>query len=738
MKKLFSIFILFGVFFSANAQESVVISTQNVISLYANAQKAERVGNYQEAINTYKSILFIDQTQAVPYFKMANLYSANPVNAEEASLAIALYEQFLVLDPNGRNSGAAKSKIEFLQNFMADNGWRQQSHDLAEMIQSGQEQMRDIVMAVVHPAMKAQSKEEIAQYVDETYATFNKAENAYSSGNYQVAEQYFNKVLETADPTSPLYMQTNMLLAEMYGKQGDVQKMQQTLAALEENMTTNKSLTQYYAAKLKDATPFEDDISGVWVSDLTFDIEKSALPYLAIKISKKEEGSYDAKILPYCGLAKKNNMYKGKPFGYYPVINKEVGSDYYAYSYFDTMPHNEAIAFHFTNSKFRRGISEEAVISANKGVNTFTEGLVSVCAEFDNVWIRGGCKVVMYTFGALIKGLIYLFSIDTKKTFHIAADMEQIFPGCLQLRLERTRLVEKSNGYERKSSDNSTMKMYKLYPEYNIVFADKGNELFGHDVFSKEEIQQTEEYEYLNALKEHGYFNRQSYKKLESKVLDYCWAKAEEDPNMKIAAYQSMASFENAKKGLFSYDYDGADGSFHGWVNKSNKKNGKGVLVSNTGNYKYVGSFKNDYMESGKLTVFEGKNVKGEYTGSFKKNQYDGNGVHTAFNIDNGDVLYYYEGAFSKGMRHGQGTLFMNDNSIYSGIWSKGELKYGEGTYDGGIYTGKWKYLKGENKPVPNGKGTLVRDNGETVTGTWKDGVFVPEKKEKKEKVTNQ
>ncbi|MDR1458893.1 MAG: hypothetical protein LBI60_01585, partial [Bacteroidales bacterium] len=297
--------------------------------------------------------------------------------------------------------------------------------------------------------------------------------------------------------------------------------------------------------------------------------------------------------------------------------------------------------------------------------------------------------------------------------------------------IEKTYMTEKSNGYERQSADSASMKMYKLYPEYNIMFADKGNELFGYERFDKNEIRQTGEYEHLSALKEHGYFNRQSYKNLENKILDYCWAKSEENPNMKITAALCMESFENAKQGLFEYNYNNADGSFHGWMDASQKKNGKGILISNTG-YKYVGSFKNDFMEYGTITMFDGTNVvKGQYTGSFKENNYEGNGMQTAFHA-NGDTLYTFRGKFSKGMRNGQGTLSFND-TIYSGTWKKGEFVEGKGTYDGGIYTGKWKLLKNEKRTVPDGKGVLRKPDGETITGNWKDGILVT----KKEKGTN-
>jgi hypothetical protein len=137
----------------------------------------------------------------------------------------------------------------------------------------------------------------------------------------------------------------------------------------------------------------------------------------------------------------------------------------------------------------------------------------------------------------------------------------------------------------------------------------------------------------------------------------------------------------------------------------------------------------------------------------------------------------------------GQGKLTLNNGTYYNGIWEKGFFKQGDGLYDNGIYTGKWKYIKMDGKamplpietsdpkatptakvqnqknstivfsllgaaltpwsslsensyyvkkysprkannkfPVPHGKGVLVKENGEKFTGKWKNGEFIPEK----------
>ena len=467
-------------------------------------------------------------------------------------------------------------------------------------------------------------------------------------------------------------------------------------------MNITENLSQYLNTKIKDATPFEDDICGIWVSDLCFDIKKDAIPYLVMEISKNETGNYDSKILPYCTFATRTRMYQGNSFNYTPVSSEGTGSSYIAQSYSDTViPATEIISFAFGNQKFNEGISEGAVKTISTTMDNVAESAAQQAAyDIDDPTTRMITLALIDIGNNIAKLIPYWLSLDTKRSIHIATNMERIFPGCAQLNLVTTNIVERSDGYEKESADSVQMKMYKLYPEYNITFADKGNELFGYRQFSESEIKKSDGYEHLKALKDHSYFNRQSYKNLEQKIVDYCWTKSEENPNMKVMAALCMESFEHAKKGLFELNYENADGSFQGWMDMQGKKSGKGVLTSNSG-YKYVGAFENDHFSFGTITRIDKQTgtTKEEYTGNFVNNKFDGDGI-----------LSYADGRFLKGK------------------WRKGEFKEGDGSYDGGVFTGKWKVLKKEAKTVPTGKGTLVKPDGETITGTWKNGVLATKK----------
>ncbi|MDR0683258.1 MAG: hypothetical protein LBG15_15670 [Dysgonamonadaceae bacterium] len=702
MKKIILLTVILFISCGIQAQE---VTRGQLIDLHYKARKAEKANNPQEALEIYKTILSVDTNLPAPYLKMADIYAADESNAESVLIAISLYNKYLLLQPDDENAPVLRKKVAYLQKLAG----KEENVNLTDLLYINQEQAQNVIAAKARRGLKASTKEELVQQIEDANTLYDNTQTAINSGNVQGGIQQLEQLLEQTDPTSPLYTQANMQLAEMYGKQGDVQKMQEILAAVEENMEINKDISQYLNTKIKDATPFEDDICGIWVSDLSFDIDKDAIPYLVMEIAKDGNRDYNSKILPYCTYAKKMKMYQGNPFNYHPVSAEGANSSYIAHSYSNTtIPQNEIISFSFGDQKFRAGISTGTVEFVAGVTDEITESVAKSAAyQLDDPLENAAVQLGIYAVGTIIKSVTYLLSLDTKKTVHIATNMERIFSGVAQLNMVTTNIVEKSNHYEKESTDSIQIKMYKLYPEYNIMFADKDNELFGYKQFSESETKKSEEYGLLSALKERGYFNRRSYKNLEQKIVDYCWAKSDENPNMKTMAAICMESFEHAKKGLFELNYEDANGSFAGWINMKGQKNGNGALISHSG-YKYVGIFENDRLKSGSYTVFdpETKNVKAEYTGEFKNDKFDGNGLMTTFDST------------------GQKLSFLD------GKWKAGEFKEGQGSYDGGIFTGKWKMLKKERKIVPDGKGVWVKPDSET-TGTWKNGVYVEEKQKK-------
>jgi hypothetical protein len=136
---------------------------------------------------------------------------------------------------------------------------------------------------------------------------------------------------------------------------------------------------------------------------------------------------------------------------------------------------------------------------------------------------------------------------------------------------------------------------------------------------------------------------------------------------------------------------------------KNNKKHGEGYYLFATGD-EYSGEWKNDSFYKGTLTYADGRIYHGEFKNNLRHGQgsyvyfivgvtlttleYDGEWKNDSFykgtlTYDNGDT---YTGQFKNNLRHGQGTLYINDlNSEYYGVTYTGEWKnnkiHGPGTY---------------------------------------------------------
>lgn len=134
---------------------------------------------------------------------------------------------------------------------------------------------------------------------------------------------------------------------------------------------------------------------------------------------------------------------------------------------------------------------------------------------------------------------------------------------------------------------------------------------------------------------------------------------------------------------------------------------------------------------------------KGTYTGRWQHGKPNGQGT---INLENGSVFegewkdgnrdgygtftygqktdYYgdtYEGEYKDNLRNGQGTYTFADGTTYVGEWKDGKPN-GQGTMtyaDGAVYVGEWKDSK------YNGQGTLTYADGTVKTGTWQDNKFV-------------
>jgi hypothetical protein len=177
------------------------------------------------------------------------------------------------------------------------------------------------------------------------------------------------------------------------------------------------------------------------------------------------------------------------------------------------------------------------------------------------------------------------------------------------------------------------------------------------------------------------------------------------------------------------------------------------------------GTWDNGRITSGKITYMNGIT----YEGQIKDNdplQPDGQGT-----LRGPDGRIYYEGEFQDGIMYWHSKMISLDGTEYVGKWINGQIhgeailttwndeeitedgrtyRYGRQkkgifengtlirTYeetpvinivfpnDEGTYTGQY-IRKDDNTPQPNGQGTLRLSDGNTLTGTWKDGFFYVE-----------
>jgi hypothetical protein len=714
MKKATLLLILFFVSFYLYSQE---ITKGDVLNLFYKAQKAEKANNMQEALDIYKTILAVDADLSTPYLKMANIYANDENSEKSAEIAILLYNKYLDLQPNDENTSVIKNRVTHLQKYVTN----EQNINLAEILYINQEQAQNVIVTKSRRGIKATTKEELEQQVEEIGLLYDHAQEALNNNNIEAGTIYLEQLTENSELASAANAQAYLLLADSYLSQGNLEKMEEVLSELKSNIEANQNLLEYYDYKIKESTLFEDDICGIWVSD--FSIDKNSLPYFAIQIDKNGNGDYNATILPYCTFSKTFNMYRGKPFEYSKTGSDSKQIGYYADSYSNTvMAENDIISFNFGDEKFRKGMSAGVAEVGQKMTGEMGKAATEAIASNLNyssteaVLLTGAVEIGT----ALIQSLFTLTTVSTKKATVISTDIQRIFAGCAELKLIQTTMVEKSNGYEKESVDTKQIKIYKLYPEYNITFADKEEELFGHRTFYKNEIMQMDEYSYLQALKDKGYFNRESYKKLSQKISDYCWTEAEENPEMKMMAYLIDESFKYSTKGLSYNKFQNKTGYFEGWTNNTGKLDGWGICRFNNGD-EYIGTWSNNqYSGNGKFTQKDkGGNFLFEYTGTFERNKPNGKGI-----LRNTEMTY--EGDFNKGKFNGIGKMILISGEEYNGVFKDNTFKEGYGSYDEGIFTGKWKQVKKDGKEifVPDGEGSMITANGETFFGKWKNGIY--------------
>jgi hypothetical protein len=680
-----------------SAQQQDLVTREQVLNMYYKAQKAEKNNKKEEAIEIYKTLLSIDRNLPTPYLRLANIYAADGNDVASLKLALPLYRKYLELNPADKNADALKNTVARLEeklkseNAVADNSL---SQALAESPKPPETKTNDKPETVNLPVENSGNLPPGVTEDTDINTLWEKAQTAITENNYGIAGTLLNRIVSLVSPNHPLFAQSNMLLANIYGNAGNTVKMQEAINTLESYVEIHEQVVSEMdntsrTAKTVNRIPFEDDLCGVWVSDYSEDRE--GLPYLVMEVVNRET-KYFARILPHCTLAKKHGMYAGQPFQYL-LSNMSGQTSAVKYSTGNTVDMRNFLALtdnleiHGDSNMAAMYFGDETLKENKKG---FAESAVhTVGMLVDNI-----------VTDIVVAGISYLFSeLSASKTTVVTLDMhiKRLFSGCADLVLEQTFYTERSNSKKPEIQQSSKiMKLYRLYSEYDVTFASEGNELFGYREFKKEELLNSEDYKYLLKTNARKDFNKRAYKKLAEKVIETSKSSLSEPGNDLIREIRE--NFEYATQGFSYQEIANRNGVYKGWTDISGKSNGYGHAILNSG-YEYLGEWKDSkYYGTGKYTV----PGMGVYTGGFLNGKFHGNGI---FSYLSGEK---YEGEWKNGKRNGSEKFSMKNGNIYEGTWKNGEAQTGKIKYAGGeVYEGQCKYDETAKRIEKHGKGTI-------------------------------
>jgi hypothetical protein len=522
-----------------------------------------------------------------------------------------------------------------------------------------------------------------------------KAQAAIENDNADLATDLLKHIVNNVPNGHPLFAQSYIYLANIYGNEGNIVEMEKAIKALEtypdyqgEIKAELENIKNFYTVVKKSTASFEDDLCGIWVSDFSTD-KKQGLPYIALKISKDYQNQYSVTILPYCTLAKDYGMYKGKPFDY----QKEKANrfSFVASTEMVTIDKNQNRAFFYFGDKVVKKKGNESVaiagISATEQVGDAAKD--AILSDPNTTATTAVAQAVSVELSkAMIQSALKSVAASKIKVTTIDMDLQRLFPGCAKLYFIRNIHREYTDG--RKSSFNfeNAMMIYKLYPDYGVQFVSDGYELFGYKEYNKEEIVNNKEYKELFADKSAGSsakqlkFNNQAYRNLSENVIKSCKYTFSDGKNNDLSK-MIQERFEYATQGLTYMDI---------------------VFYKKRPFLKLT--FPDDgvdlYSKASKLFEFQPKQ-------DFCQGIYRGWVAATTFGTTDGEI---YEVTYddkkpelvSKAKQNGYGRMIWNSHR-----------KYKE-------YTGEWK---NENF---SGEGKLEYINGDVVFGIWEKGKLVEER----------
>lgn len=510
-----------------------------------------------------------------------------------------------------------------------------------------------------------------------------------------------NELIQYAPWNNEYVFRSRILLSDYYLQQADMVGIYEQYAYLRAYQKTHpdEKLCYEYMTELKDAydnlvefdkqKPIQE---GFYFSTA---FNKSGIPLLAFEI-KQVGDSYLATIHPVCEFAKLMDMYKtnGEP-SYKTNAQSDITVDengiFTAQWGFDKIHHadiNSAKAWMEGGEEFRANMYGDI---AKSDMSLGQTVVASIATE---------------VVGSIIfDGISSLFA-SSKVIAHVLGvkwDMES--PGILKARIDFFLETQKTGNYPKRKNIHYSMRMYKIYPHYELLFRNNGQYLTYKDERNNKKLEKTNAVFFDDNTKcywfDYSKHNKTMYARF---ALNTVFKPLVNDhqPDIQIPSLEDLKINNDADGNLF----------YLAGYNKKQKCNDYFAAV---------------LYDNGRITI--GEMVKGRYNGKFLEFNPDGsyhnlimaNGVMNGRCIirhPNGTI--FFDGNYSNGERDGYGVESCLDGTVYKGMWKSGR-KSGEGSL---TYPDKRGFLGEFYDDVPwNGSGTLKRDSC-MFTGTLVDGLF--------------
>lgn len=556
-----------------------------------------------------------------------------------------------------------------------------------------------------------------------------------------------------------------------------LEKYPQNLPASERIEARKQDYMELYYY-LRNNLAFQDDLCGIWVSDYTEDKHKA--PYLILEI-EKTDGGYVAHLHPTCQVAWKypTYTYTGK-YKYHertelPTTNCAIFWD------------KSAVYAHFASKNVQSAHPISAQMFENAGMQILESAKklhsdVTSDPDFYRLltssdrWQFHGATVGLMAFGAALGIIAALLESARSTGYSIEFEGEYIQKGVMECVLNEDKLNFSTVTGEVTQSKTTPLRMYKIYPDYELRFIGYNNWLVGCHSFTRKEARTFSEYKYRG--EKTLIYNKKSYGILKDKFAgsDFYDEFVESNEGIVWGAISTEYGFYSGKlkEGIpicdsavhffknensrfegvvkdnkrcgsgINYEYGDStelikktigtweDGKLSGYVVSDDYLNhqhfegnysdgyrsGNGVLTDTANNIVYEGSWKEHWWQDCLNGNVIEKNLDGEvlFIGEYEDNHREGHGREKYWD---GSI---YEGTWKNGLKDGNGVLQIPEISVsYKQTWKNGILKYGqdiERNQNGDIvFSGEYK------NNLRDGSGIERHDDGTIFDGYWKRGL---------------